>query len=84
MWEIPIYLNLVPILVIATALFFSVKLKRYYLGPVLVFITLNLPTIILPFYSNVDWKGFFGWAVFYTIIASVISFYTWFVRRRNS
>lgn len=83
MWEIPFYLNLVPIIVIATTLFFSVKLKKYYLGPLIIFVLLNLPTIILPFYLNVGRGGLFGWSVFYTIIAGVISFYTWYVRRKN-
>lgn len=83
MWGIPVYLNLAPIITIAAALFFSVKLKRYFLGPLLIFIFFNLPTVIFPFYFNVGWGGLFGWAIFYTVIASVISYYTWYVRQKN-
>lgn len=84
MWEIPIYLNLAPIITIAAALFFSVKMKRYFLGPLIIFVLFNIPTVLFPLYLNIGWGGLFGWSVFYTVIAGVISFYTWFVRRKNS
>lgn len=84
MWEIPFYIIGAPLLTLITILFCSFKLKNYWLGPILVFVLLNIPTITLPFYYSVGWGALFGWAVFYTVIGSLIALIIWFMRTKNA
>ena len=81
MWEIPLYLIVVPLLTISFSLFCAIKYKKYFVAPAILFISFNIPTIIMPLISNVGWASIFGWAVFYTIVSLVISFVIWSVRK---
>lgn len=83
MWEIPFYLVIVPLLTLFVTLVCSIKIKKYFLGPIIVFVLLNIPAIILPMIYNVGWLALFGWAVFYTAIASIISLIVWLVKRKS-
>lgn len=73
MWEIPFYLIIAPSLTLLISLMSSIKFNLYFFGPLIVFIILNIPTILLPLFYQVGWVSLFGWAVFYTVIASIIS-----------
>ena len=73
MWEIPFYLIFAPLLTILVTLISSVKYKKYILAPIVLLIILNIPTVILPIWHNVGWAAPLGWALFYTIISTLIS-----------
>ncbi|MBS4200866.1 DUF2651 family protein [Bacillus sp. FJAT-49732] len=73
MWEIPFYAILAPIITILLSLFCSMKLRNYYLAPLIIFAGLNVLTIVLPMVQNVGWQALFGWAAFYTVVSLMIS-----------
>ncbi|MCR2821189.1 DUF2651 family protein [Lederbergia panacisoli] len=73
MWEIPFYAILMPIIAIAFSIIGAVKLKNYYAAPLMIFVGLNVLTIVLPMVQNVGWQALFGWAVFYTVVSLLIS-----------
>ena len=81
MWEIPLYLIIVPLLTIAFSLTCAIKFKKYFIAPAILFISFNIPTIIMPYISNVGWIAIFGWAVFYTIVSLIISLVIWSIRK---
>ncbi|MBS4218715.1 DUF2651 family protein [Bacillus sp. FJAT-49711] len=83
MWEIPFYAILMPIITIAFSFIGAVKLKNYYLAPLMIFIGLNVLTIVLPMTQNVGWQALFGWAAFYTAVSLIISLIIWLARKRN-
>ncbi|WP_096154696.1 MULTISPECIES: hypothetical protein [Bacillus] len=81
MWEIPLYLIVLPLLTISFSLLCAIKYRRYFVAPSILFISFNIPTIIMPFITNVGWAGIFGWAVFYTVVSLLISLVIWSVRK---
>lgn len=81
MWEIPIYLIIAPLFTLVITLICSIKFERYRLGPLLVLLIFNIPTIVLPLIYNVGWSAMFGWAAFYTLVAVIISASVWLVKR---
>lgn len=81
MWEIPLYLIIAPLLMLIVTLIGSMKYKKYFLGPLITLIGLNIPTIVLPLYYNVGWSALLGWAMLYTVLSSVISFVVWMLRK---
>lgn len=77
MWEIPIYLIFAPILTIIISLLCTIRFKKYFIAPLIVFFILNILTVVLPTVYNVGWEGIFGWAIFYTVISFIISIILW-------
>jgi len=84
MWEMPLYLILAPVITIVISLVSTIKYKRYVMAPVILFIVLNIPTIVLPSLYNIGWQAMFGWAMVYTITSAMISFIVWYVKREKS
>ena len=84
MWEMPLYLILAPVITIVISLVSTIKYKRYVMAPVILFIVLNIPTIVLPSLYNIGWQAMFGWAMVYTIISAIMSFIVWYVKREKS
>src|SRR5699024_2968841 len=84
MWEFPLYLILAPVITIIISLVSSIKFKRYVMAPVILFIVLNIPTILMPLLYNIGWQAMFGWAMVYTIISATMSFIVWYVKRKKS
>lgn len=82
MWEIAFYGIVAPIATLLFSLLATIKFKRYFIVPIILFIGLNILTIILPMVQNVGWQALFGWATFYTIVSLVISLIVWFVRKK--
>lgn len=79
MWEIPIYLFIVPVLTIAVSLISAIKFEKYFIAPLFSFIVLNIPIIIMP---TIGWEAIFGWAAFYSAISLIISFIVWNFKKR--
>lgn len=84
MWEIPFYAIFVPILTIIISLFCAFKLRKFLIAPLIIFSSLNILTVTLPIFYNVDWKGLFGWAVFYSIVSGIISIISLIVGKLRS
>lgn len=81
MWEIPVYGVLAPLITIVFSLVSTIKFKKYLLMPIILFILLNIPTVILPMIYNVGWEALFGWATFYAFISLIISLIIWLINR---
>ncbi|MCT8137860.1 hypothetical protein H1D32_08895 [Anaerobacillus sp. CMMVII] len=60
MWEIPIYLILAPILTIIISLLCTIRFKKYFMPPLIIFFILNIPTVVVPLVYNVGWQGVSG------------------------
>lgn len=73
MWEIPLYLIIAPLFTITVTLITTLNFKKYWLGPVIVFVTLNIPTIVIPLIASVGWSAIFGWSLFYTVLSIIVS-----------
>ncbi|MBS4196035.1 DUF2651 family protein [Lederbergia citri] len=82
MWEIPFYAILMPIITVVLSLFGAMKLKNYYLAPLIIFVGLNVLTIVLPMVQNVGWTALFGWATFYTVVSLLISIIVKFAKTK--
>lgn len=82
MWEIPFYAIIMPIITIALSLFGTIKLKNYYVAPLIIFVGLNVLTIALPLIQNVGWTALFGWAAFYTVVSLLISIIVKFAKAK--
>ncbi|EIT86045.1 hypothetical protein A374_06986 [Fictibacillus macauensis ZFHKF-1] len=74
MWELPLYLIFAPILTLGISLLFGLKHKNMYLAPLIIFIALNIPTLLVPLYQNVGRGAMFGYALFFSFISFFISF----------
>lgn len=72
MWERPLYVIGAPLLTLIVTLFCTLKRRNYWLGPVVIFILLNIPTAVFPIVYPIGWSMMLGWAVFYTVIAVII------------
>jgi hypothetical protein len=83
MWEIPFYLIVAPIITVAITLISTLKYQKYVIAPLLIFVILNIPTVILPFVNNVGWGALFGWACVYTGLSLIISLIVWLTRRKS-
>ncbi|MBO1003961.1 DUF2651 family protein [Pseudogracilibacillus auburnensis] len=84
MWEIPFYGIVIPIITIVFSLISTMKYRKYFIAPVVIFIGLNIMTIVLPLIHNVGWEALFGWAVFYAVISLIISLIVWLAKRKTS
>lgn len=76
MWEIPVYLIFAPIITLGITFICAMKYKRYFLGVVIVFLLLNIPTVILPIIYHIGWEALFGWALVYTVVSAVVALIT--------
>ncbi|XKI14501.1 Putative membrane protein (plasmid) [Sporosarcina sp. ANT_H38] len=83
MWEIPLYLIVVSILTLVISLVSTIKLQKYFIAPIILFVVLNIPTVVIPMFYNVGWKAILGWAILYTLISLLISFIVWSIRKRK-
>ncbi|WP_096155599.1 MULTISPECIES: hypothetical protein [Bacillus] len=79
--EYLLYALIAPIFTIVFSLINTVRFKRYVLTPIIVFIVLNIPTVLLPLFANVGWEGLVGWALLYTGVSIVISLIVWAMRK---
>jgi len=80
MWEMPLYLILAPVITIIISLVSTIKFERYVMAPVILFIVLNIPTIVMPSLYNIVWQAIFGWAMVYTVISAIISMIVWYFK----
>jgi len=84
MWEIPIYLIGAPLLTLIVTLYFTLKLERYVLGSfVVVFVLLNIPTVIIPIFYPIGWEAMLGWASVYTVVSAIIGWIGWVIKRNK-
>ncbi|MHA6260421.1 hypothetical protein ACXYMX_11075 [Sporosarcina sp. CAU 1771] len=84
MWEILFYLFVAPFLTLLITLTTTLKFKRIFLAPIIIFIALNIPTIVLPMIYNVGWAASFGWACLFTLISGILSLIIWRATRKSS
>lgn len=83
MWEMLFYIIGAPILMLVITLFGRFKMKNVWFGPLLTFIILNIPTIILPFIYEVGCGALLGWATLYTVISVIVTLITMLLKPNN-